>query len=752
MKKYISDGVFFAKKAAQKTTRKAKIWGVRNIILGITAIGVIFLGLMIIWISTFKIPTLDDFRERKTTQSTKIYDRTGEVLLYDIFQNQKRTIITFDKISPYIKEATMAIEDQDFYTHNGIKPTAFLRALFVNVTSLSYSQGGSTITQQVIKKTVLSDDKTATRKIKEWILALRLEKMLSKDEIFELYLNEIPYGGNYYGVEEASQAYFGKKALDVTIAEAAYLAALPQAPSFYSPYGTHKKDLDDRKNVVLSEMKQLGYINEEEYKTAKDEAVVFLPKEEKGIKAPHFVMFVKEYLVKKYGEEVLENGGLRVTTTINYELQKKAEEIALKYALINEKTVKGKNDGLVVINPKTGEILTMVGSRDYFDKTIDGQYNIATAKRQPGSTFKPFIYAESFNQGYTPETVLFNTETQFSTACQVDSMSSTPPCYSPKNYNAKYTGPMALRDALAASVNVPAVKLLYLVGVQNAINLARSMGITTLTNANQYGLTLVLGGGEVSLLDMTSAYGVFANDGIRNPYASIVKIEDNKGVILEELTLKPTSVLNPESARRISSILSDNIARAPLFGSNSLVYFGGRDVAAKTGTTNDNKDGWLVGYTPTVVVGAWAGNNENTPMVGMSGTIIAPMWRTLMDEAMKTVPSESFIDPIVEDSYDIKPILRGKWQGGISTVSQTTPVTPAPFNNLMPIIPPQTDSLLPYESTSETLSGGIHSILHWVDRGNPRGPIPTNPESDSQYKYWEYSVQKWLQANGYPAQ
>lgn len=752
MKKYISDGVSFAKKAAQKTTRKAKIWGMRNILLGITAIAVVFLGLMIIWVSTFKIPTLNDFKERKTTQSTKIYDRTGEVLLYDIFQDQKRTIVTFDKISPYIKEATMAIEDQDFYTHNGIKPTAFLRAILVNLTSLSYSQGGSTITQQVIKKTILSDDKTATRKIKEWILALRLEKMLTKDEIFELYLNEIPYGGNFYGVEEASQAYFGKKALDVTVAEAAYLAALPQAPSYYSPYGKNKKDLDDRKNVVLSEMKQMGYIDEEEYTAAKNEVVVFLPKEEKGIKAPHFVMFVKEYLVKKYGEEVLENGGLRVTTTINYELQKKAEEIALKYALINEKAVKGKNDGFVVIDPKTGEILTMVGSRNYFDKEIDGQYNIATAKRQPGSTFKPFIYAEAFNRGYTPETTLFNTETQFGTACSVDSMSSTPPCYSPKNYNAKYTGPMALRDALAASVNVPAVKLLYLVGVQNAINLARSMGITSLTNANQYGLTLVLGGGEVSLLDMTSAYGVFANDGVRNPYAAIIKIEDSEGNILEELTPKPTSVLNPESARRISSILSDNVARAPLFGSNSLVYFGGRDVAAKTGTTNDNKDGWLIGYTPTVVVGAWAGNNENTPMVGMSGTIIAPMWRALMDEALKTVPNESFIDPIVEDSYDIKPVLRGKWQGGISSVSQTTPVTPTPFNNLVPTAPQQTDSLLPYESVSENLSGGIHSILHWIDKSNPRGPIPTNPASDPQYKYWEYSVQKWLQVNGYPTQ
>ncbi|MCX6703088.1 MAG: transglycosylase domain-containing protein [Candidatus Zambryskibacteria bacterium] len=747
MKKYISR----ASSLLKKNVRKAKVFGIRNILIGLSALSIIFLAIILIWITTFKLPTLDEFRDRKTTESTKIYDRTGKVLLFDIFQEQKRTIIGFDAISPYIKQATLSIEDQDFYTHNGVKPTAFLRALFVNVTSLSYSQGGSTITQQVIKKTVLSGDKKATRKVKEWILAIRLEKILTKNEIFELYLNEIPYGGNYYGVEEASQAYFGKKALDVSIAEAAYLAALPQAPSFYSPYGKNKKALDERKDVVLKEMKQLGYISEEQYTNAREEVVVFLPKEDKGIKAPHFVMFVKEYLIKKYGEEVLENGGLRVTTTVNYDLQKKAEEIALKYALINKKAVKGKNDSFVVIDPKTGEILTMVGSRNYFDKEIDGQFNIATAKRQPGSTFKPFIYAESFNKGYTPETVLFNTETQFSTACPVDSMSSVPPCYSPKNYNSKYPGPVTLRDALASSMNVPAVKLLYLVGVQNAINLAKTMGVTSLGDANQYGLTLVLGGGEVSLLDMTSAYGVFANDGTRVPYAAILKIEDSKGNILEEHTPKSTQVLNPESARRVSSILSDNVARAPLFGSNSLVYFGGRDVAAKTGTTNNNKDGWLIGYTPSVVVGAWAGNNENTPMIGMSGTIIAPMWRALMDEAMKTVPSESFIDPVIEDSYDLKPILRGKWRGGISiftSPTNTQQTTPPQVNPLIPINTASTEPL-PYESTSETLSGGVHSILHWVNRNDPRGPVPTNPESDPQYKYWEYSVQKWAQANGY---
>jgi 1A family penicillin-binding protein len=724
---------------ARKTHQKARLFGFKNILMVCIGIVIICMSIVVIWISTFKVPTLDTFQERKVTQSTKIFDRTGKVLLYDIFQNQKRTVVPFDKISSYIKQATISIEDKEFYTHNGIKPSAILRSVFVNISSLSLSQGGSTITQQVVKKTLLTDDKTPARKIKEWVLALKLDSILSKDEIFSIYLNEIPYGGSIYGIEEASQTYFGKPASDVTLAEAAYLASLPQAPSFYSPYGSHKTALDERKNLVLKEMKSSGYITDEVYQKAKDEVVVFLPQDKSGIKAPHFVMYVKDYLVQKYGEDVLENGGLRVTTTLNYDIQKKAEEIALKYARINEKSVKGKNDAFVVIDPKTGEILTMVGSRNYFDKEIDGQFNITTAKRQPGSTFKPFIYAESFNKGYTPETVLFNTETQFSTACTVDNMSSKPPCYSPKNYNNKYPGPVTLRDALASSMNVPAVKLLYLVGVQNAINLAQSMGITTLSNSNQYGLTLVLGGGEVSLLDMTSAYGVFANDGIRVPYTSILKIEDSKGTLLEEYTQKSIPVLNPESARRISSILSDNIARAPLFGSNSLVYFGARDVAAKTGTTNDNKDGWLIGYTPSIVVGAWAGNNENTPMVGMSGTIIAPMWRSLMDEVLKTVPNESFINPIVEDSYDLKPILRGKWQGGISNTL---------INQIQNQQTGNLENTPTYDTVTENLSGGVHSILYWVDKDNPRGPIPTNPSSDPQFKYWEYGVLKWAQENG----
>ncbi len=691
-------------------------------------------GILMLYISTIQIPSLDSIHERKVTQSTKIYDREGKVLLYDISKNARRTIIPFENISPYIKEATLSIEDKDFYNHKGIKPTAILRAVLVNIFSFGFTQGGSTITQQVVKNTILTYDKTPTRKIKEWVLSLKLEKSLTKDEILSTYLNEIPYGGNIYGVEEASQSFFGKSASDVTLAEAAYLASLPQAPSFYSPYGKNKDRLEHRKNVVLGEMLSDGKITEDEYNKAVTDKVVFLPRSDKGILAPHFVMFVKEYLEEKYGQDVLEQGGLRVTTTLNYAYQVKAEEIAKKYAFQNKENFNASNNAFVAIDPKTGQILTMVGSRDYFDKEIDGNYNVTTALRQPGSTFKPFVYAAALNKGYTSETVLFDLETQFSTRCAVDNFSSTPPCYSPKNYDDKFRGPMTLREALAQSINVPAVKTLYLAGIKDSINLAESMGITSLGDPNRYGLTLVLGGGEVSLLEMTSAYGVFATDGIKHPYVSILKIEDTKGNILEQFKENSSQVLNPETARNISDILSDNVARTPLYGPNSVIYFPNRDVAVKTGTTNDYRDAWIIGYTPNIVVGTWAGNNDNTPMAKkVSGLIVAPMWRAFVDEILPTLPNEEFVKPVKEESYALKPVLRGKWQGGVSNLSQ---------NNSF-------DSNIPYSSIQESLTGGVHSILYWVDKDNPRGEKPSNPESDPQFKYWEYPVRLWAQNNGF---
>ena len=703
--------------------------GLRNIFVFILSSLIIIMGLTLIWASSLKIPSLDTIETRKISQSTKIYDATGKILLYDVYQNAKRTIVPFEDISPLIKEAVVSIEDKDFYTHKGFKPTSFIRAVVVNALNREFAQGGSTITQQVVKNSVLVGDKTITRKLKEIALSLKLEKVMSKDQILGMYLNENPYGGTIYGVEEASQAFFGKSSKDVTLAEAAYLAAIPQRPSYLSPYGKNIEQLNYRKDVVLSEMLEDGKITKEEYESAKNEKVNFLPKSTTGIKAPHFVMFVKDYLEQKYGKDVIEQGGLRVTTTLNYELQAKAEEIAKKYAEINEKNFNGENDAFVAIDPKTGGILTMVGSRDYFDTKIDGQFNVTTAHRQPGSTFKPFVYAEAFIKGYTPETVLFDLKTQFSTKCPKENMTSENGCYSPSNYDDNFRGPMTLRNALAQSINVPAVKTLYLAGISDSINLARNMGINSLGDANQYGLTLVLGGGEVSLLEMTSAYGVFATEGVRNPYVSILKVEDRSGKLLEEFRPKPTNVLDPEVARKISSILSDNVARTPLYGPNSAIYFGERDVAVKTGTTNDYKDAWTIGYTPNVVVGTWAGNNDNTSMEKkVSGLIVAPMWRAFMDEVLKTTPPESFTEPLVDDSYELKPVLRGKWQGGISNIIPNGDVS--------------------YENVQETLSGGVHSILYWLDKDNPRGTNEVVPTNDPQFERWEYPVRLWAESKG----
>jgi len=719
-------------------SREYKRHGLRKIGIFLVACFFIMGGITLIWVSTFQIPTLETIESRKISQSTKIYDNTGKILLYDVFQNKKRTVVPFEDISQYVKDATLSIEDKDFYTHNGVKILSIIRALFVDITTLSFTQGGSTVTQQVVKNSILTGDKSLfggpARKIKELVLALKLENILSKDEILSMYLNEIPYGGNMYGVEEASKSFYGKSASNLTIAESAYLAALTQAPTFYSPYGKNVEKLNERKDLVLDEMLSDKRITKEQFAIAQAEKVIFLPRSNRGIKAPHFVMFIVEYLKSKYGQDVLEQGGLKVTTTLNYELQAKAEEIAKKYAEINTKSFNGTNDAFVAINPKTGGILTMVGSRDYFDKEIDGNFNVTTARRQPGSTFKPFVYAQAFIKGYTPETVLFDTETQFASNCAPENTTSDNGCYSPGNYDNKFRGPMTLRNALAQSINVPAVKTLYLAGVKDSIELATSMGITSLGSANTYGLTLVLGGGEVSLLDMTSAFGVFATEGTRNAYTGILEVTDTKGVVLEKITLNPNQVLDPEVARKISDILTDNIARTPLYGANSNVYFGGRDVAVKTGTTNNYKDAWIIGYTPSVVVGTWAGNNNNTPMAKkVSGLIVAPMWRVFMNEVLKTVPNENFTKPQVENSYDLKPVLRGKWQGGISNITQN------------PIIDPN----VPYESLTETLSGGVHSILYWVNKNDPRGVPPINSGDDPQFTNWEYGVRRWATTNGY---
>lgn len=712
---------------------------IKEIILVAAALAAATLGAFLLWISTFTIPDLSSFTARKVVESTKIYDRTGTTLLYDFNQGVKRTAVADSEISRNVKNATVAIEDADFYNHHGIKFTSIIRAVIANILGGSYAQGGSTITQQVVKNSLLTADKKISRKLKEWVLALKIERVLSKAEILDIYLNESPYGGTIYGIEEASKTYLGKKASDLSVAESAYLASLPNAPTYYSPYGNNKQQLEDRKNLVLSKMLQNKFISKDEYTIAKAEKVVWKPQENTGIKAPHFVMWIRQYLESTYGKTLLLEGGLKVTTTLDYGLEQKAEEMAKQYATDNQKNFNAENLSLVAMDPKTGQILVMVGSRDYFDKTIDGNFNVSLARRQPGSSFKPIVYAEAFNKGYTPDTTVFDLPTEFDTECLPDGKpiiaGNEDKCYMPENFDGNYLGPISFRNALAQSRNIPAIKVFYLAGQKDSLRLAKDMGISSLTNIGQYGLTLVLGGGEVSLLDMAGAYSVFASNGARNPYTGILEVLDKNGKVLESYKPRPIQVLPEQTALLINDILSDNVARTPEFGEHSALFIESRPVAAKTGTTNDYRDAWILGYTPNLVVGAWAGNNDNSPMVKkIAGFIVAPFWNAFVTEALKQYPVENFKKPAPIDKSAIKPALAGLWQGGQAYfVNKTTGELATEYT--------------PAEFKEERVVKQIHSILYWVDKNNPAGPSPVSPYDDPQFNLWEYPIQKWALAN-----
>lgn len=709
----------------------------KNMVFFGLSLGIILTGLFVVWVSTLKLPDFKLFTERKIASSTKIYDRTGQILLYDVHQNIKRTVIPYEQIGANIKNATVAIEDGEFYQHKGIRITSIIRATIWAKLTGKKIQGGSTITQQLIKNTLLTSDRSISRKIKEWILATKLEKIMSKDDILTLYLNEAPYGGNIYGIEEASKAFFNKEPLELSLAESAYLAAIPNGPTYYSPYRKNKDKLDERKNLVLKRMFDLKFIDEKTYNVAKNEVVVFQPEKPMNIAAPHFVFFIKDYLENKYGINALEDGGMKVITTLDYNLQKKAEEIALTQSKINERDWNGKNTGIVVIDPRTGQILSMVGSRDYFDKTVDGNFNVALAKRQPGSSFKPFVYAKAFEKGYTADTTIFDVKTEFNASCDGTGKplpgSKNAVCYTPSNYDDKFRGPMTLKDALAQSINVVAVKLLYLVGIKDALKTASDLGITTLTDPTRYGLSLVIGGGETTLLEMTSAYSVFAAGGVRHPYKEILSVEGPDGTVLEKFEDKPYQVLNPNITNILSNIMSDEPARIPTFGANSILNVSGREVAVKTGTTNNNKDAWTIGYTPSVVVGVWVGNNDNTPMKKGGAALAGPIWNKVIGEYLKDKPVEYFDKPEPIDP-SIPPILRGFWQGGETFVTDTT------TNGLATAYTPE-------NTKKETSITNVHTILYWINKDDPLNPVPYKKTDDSQYPNWEYGVQKWWANN-----
>ena len=689
------------------------------------------------------LPSPGNLNERFVIQSTKIYDRTGNHILYEVHGEEKRTEIPFSQMPESLRYATIALEDQSFYSHIGIQPKSILRAVFKDIFNFGAAQGGSTITQQLIKQSLLTSEKTFTRKIKEVILAIEIEQKFSKDEILAMYLNEIPYGSNAYGVEAAAQTFFGKHASDLTLDESAVLASLPQAPSRYSPYGSHTENLKARQEYALSQMARLGYITQEQADQAK--AVDIFSKIKtfsENINAPHFVMYIKDYLEKKYGVEAVEQGGLKVYTTLDWDKQKIAEEAIKNHSEKNATTYKANNQALVAMDPKTGQVLAMVGSKDYFGKAtpagcvsgkncqFEGNFNVATALRQPGSSFKPYVYLTAFSKGYTPETNLWDVDTNFSTDDGKE--------YNPKNYDGENRGLLKMKDALAMSLNVPAVKTLYLAGVQESIDTAHKMGITTLKNPKDYGLSLVLGGGEVKLLDHVNAFSTFATGGIHHPTISILKVESGSGEILEEY--KPNDgqrVIEEKHIAMIDYVLSTNELRAPVFGENNPLKFDNRPVAAKTGTTNEWRDGWTMGYTPSLVAGVWAGNNDNSIMAqGADGSYVAaPIWREFMEKSLVNYDIEKFPEYKKEDEETGKNVLDGKLDD-----KKEIRVCKIPGSDDYCLA----NDNCPESKREKKKFADAHSILYYVKKDDPRGDKPEKPEDDPQFKNWEKAIEKWL--------
>jgi len=560
--------------------------------------------------------------------SNQIYDRNGN-LLYQIYNEQNRTPVKLEDLPDYIINATLAIEDKNFYTHFGFDLKGISRAL-INIVFNQRLQGGSTITQQLVKNALLTQSRTLSRKAKEAILTVLTEIFYSKSQILEMYFNQIPYGGTAYGIEAAARTYFGKKAIELDLAEAALLAGLPAAPSSYSPF-IHPDRAKTKQEIVLEKMLELEMIDKETYRQAKEEKIVYASPAIK-IEAPHFVFYVKEQLAEKYGQQVAERGGLKVTTTLDLEVQNLAQAtVATEVAKLKKANV--SNGAVLVTNPKTGEILAMVGSKDYFSEDIDGKFNVTTALRQPGSAIKPLNYAVGLAlKKVTPATIFADIPSCFS---------GGPELYCPKNYDGLFHGAVQVRYALGNSFNIPAVKMLALNGIETFIASASAMGLDSLgeRDPSEFGLSLTLGGGEVKMTEMATAFGSLANLGVRKNLVSILKVEDRNGQVLEENQFENGErVLPMEAAYLVSQILLDNNARSAAFGSSSdLVVKDHPEVSVKTGTTNDKRDNWTVGYTPNLAVVVWVGNNDNSPMgyIASGVTGASPIWNKVMTKLLE---------------------------------------------------------------------------------------------------------------------
>lgn len=721
---------FFGKRKWKFTWKQAGVvflWGI-----GIFVLLTVFL---FAWFAK-DLPTPNKIRNLVAVGSTRLYDRNLKPL-YTISGDKKRILIESKDIPQVVRDATIALEDRDFYKHKGLDFSGILRAVFVDIARRDLSQGGSTITQQLAKNTILTREKSFIRKIKEAILAVELEFLFSKDEILTMYFNQMPYGGTNYGVEAAARSFFNKSASELTLDEAATLAALLQRPTSLSPYGPNVDQLLARRNFTLDKMAELGYVTEDEAKVAKEVKPTFAARKD-SITAPHFVQHVQEWLVEYFknelgdeqlAEQKVEEGGLSVVTTLDLDKQLIAEEILSQAADKHLKRAGASNAALVSIDPKKGEVIAMVGSVDYFQEQF-GNFNVATAERQPGSSFKPVVYAASFKDKLHPGYTLFDLKTDFGN-------------YVPANYDNQFRGPLTVRQALGNSLNIPAVKALGITGLDKALNTAHDMGITTLNDKNRYGLSLVLGGGEVKLIDLTTAYGVFANNGTLMPTTPVIKITDGRGreIYNHEDPKDGREVLDPKIAYQITSILSDTDAKRPTFNrSMNLLTLNGRPVASKTGTTNAYRDAWTLGYTPQYVTGVWAGNNDNTSMNNAGGSVAAaPIWDEYMERIHKDLPVEQFVRPDgmreteidrfsnklpTEASGDKIKEWLASWQVPTDRDDVHIKVRVCRENGLL------ADGSIPNELTEERTYVNIHSEK------------PSDPN-------WENPVQAWARANGF---
>ena len=623
------------------------------------------ISIVLIWLF-WGIPLPTNLSSEQYPVSTKLFDRNGK-LIYEIYTEKRRTPIDLENIPEHVKLATISIEDKDFYKHYGFSPIGITRAA-VNIVFKQKLQGGSTLTQQLVKNALLTPQRTIKRKIREFVLSMIVEAIYSKDQILEMYFNQIPYGSTAYGIEAATELYFSKTVNELSLAEGALLAGITQAPTRYSPFGAHPELAKGRQETVLRRMVEDGHITSEEADKAAEEEIVYAEPEKQ--QATHFALWVKEQLAEKYGDAVVEQGGLRVTTTLDLDLQEFAEStVATEVAKLAQYDV--GNGASLVTRPKSGEILAMVGSKNYFAEDEDGKVNIIFANRQPGSSIKPLNYALALrDEKITPSTVLADIPTCFVVAGQ--------PLYCPRNYDGQFHGAVQTRFALGSSFNLPAVKVLALNGIDNFVEFATNMGITTFTDPDNYGLSLTLGGGEVKPYDMAVAFGVFANQGIKQPLISILKVEDWHGKVLEEVNIDEIEgdrVLDPDVSFLISHILHDNNARIPAFGESSFLNVGGHpEVSVKTGTTNDRRDNWTIGYTAHILVTTWVGNNDNTPMSGaVSGVSGAsPIWNKIMREALSKAEDGFYNEEEQGHAWPLQP-------SGVvgATVCSTTGVLPS---------------------------------------------------------------------------